>query len=240
MPQYEYVVERFKTYHSWESRRVGSQESIFEARWSANRWFNRLSFVLMLVALIASTLFAIRVLPSDKAVELSLGDLGSLVQRYRENEYSFTVSPCPKGIIGELENGDIYWVELGYNGRRWTYAYDIPPSALADTCIPPLALQYQRMALVIVSGILLSALYAVGNYHMAKRRWSQIHPIILRKQDNTVLIRQNDIEYIPLTHEELDEQYNSPTDFIPLQAVYKAALILIILGLICGWIAANA
>lgn len=240
MPQYKYVVERFKSYNSWKSRGIGSQESIFEAQWSTIRWFNRLSFLFMIVALISSTWFSIQIFSSDKAVELSLDEFGSLVREYRENEFAFTVSACPDGIIGELENGRTYWVELGYNGRRWTHAYDIPPSILADVCTPPLARQYQRMAMVIFSGILLGALYAGANYSLAKQRWSHIQPLTLREQGDTVVIFQNDIEYHPLNYEELDEKYNLPTDSILLQQVFRTALILIILAMICGWIAANA
>src|SRR5688500_11214676 len=113
MPKFDYVVERFQRYDAWRRVSRTEDEQTFEAVWSSTRLLYRYGWIAAMVILLAVFVFAYRQLPAVRVAEITLEEFGDYVRQHRDSELELTATPCDKGIIGELDGEQIYWVELG-------------------------------------------------------------------------------------------------------------------------------
>jgi hypothetical protein len=238
MPKYEYVIERFQRYDAWRRVSRTEDEQTFEAVWSSSRLLYRYGWIAALVILLAVFVFAYRQLPAVRVAEITLEEFGDYVRQHQDSELELTASPCDMGIIGELDGEQIYWVELGYNGARWTATYDLPQSVWAEVCRPPIFIQYERLWLMLTTTIILALLYIAVNVIGTYRRWSVVQPITVRRHGDTVVISEAGQELNPASYEQLDERFKLPTANISIRRVVFAAIVFVMIGVILSLISA--
>jgi hypothetical protein len=238
MPKYDYVIERFKRYDAWRKVSRTADEYTFRAVWSSTRWLYRYGWLGALILLGAVFVFAYRQFPAKRVAEITLEAFGDLIRQQQAGAIELTVSACDMGIIGEIDSEQIYWVELGYSGARWTATHALPASAWAAHCRPPLFIQYQRFWLLLTATILLATLYLAANVLWTYRHWSPMQSITIRQQGATVIIIQGGQELHPATYEQLDARFNLPTDNISLRRVIGAAIGFTLIGILLSFIAA--
>ena len=238
MPRYDYVVQRFQRYDAWRRVSRTEDEHTFRPVWSSTRLLYRYGWIAALLILLAVFFFAYRQLPAVRVAVISLEEFGELVRQHRETGLELSATPCDDGIIGEIEAEQIYWVQLGYNGSRWTATYELPESVWAQLCRPPIFVQYERLWLMLTTTILLALVYVTVNVIVAYRRWSPIQPITIQRHGETVIITEAGQELNPASYEQLDERFKLPTDNISLQKVVFATIALVVIGILLSLISA--
>lgn len=238
MPRFDYVIERFQRYDAWRRVSRTEDEQTFQAVWSSTRLLYRHGWIVALLILIGVVLFAYRQFPAVRVAMITLEEYGELVRQHRQTGLELSATPCRDGIIGEIEAKQIYWVQLGYNGSRWTATHDLPQSVWAELCRPPIFIQYQRLWLLLTTTILLALVYVTVNVIVTYRRWSPIQPITIRQHGETVIISEAGQELNPVSYEQLDERFNLLTDNIRLQKVIYAAIAFVVIGILLSLISA--
>ena len=238
MPRYDYVIERFKRYDAWQSAKHTATEHTFHPVWSSTRFAYRNGWIAALLILIAVFLWAYRQFPAERVKEITLEEFGTYLRQHRENGLVLSATACPEGIIGEIDNEQIYWVELGYSGSRWTATYNLPESVWAERCTPPIFLQAQRLQVMLTATALLTIAYIASNAVVTYQRWQPIQPITIREHGETVTITENGQELNPSTYEQLDKRFKLRTDNIRPRKVIMAAVGLAMTGSFMAFIAA--
>jgi hypothetical protein len=238
MPKYEYVIERFQRYDAWRRVSRTEDEQTFEAVWSSTRLLYRYGWIAILLIIIVTFFVAYRQFPAERVAMITLEEFGTYLRQNRDSGFELTASPCDMGIIGELDGEQIYWVELGYNGARWTATYDLPQSVWAEVCRPPIFIQYERLWLMLTTTVILALLYIAVNALATYRRWSVVQPITVRRHGDTVIITEAGQELNPASYEQLDERFKLPTANISIRRVIVAAIVFVVIGVLLSLIAA--
>jgi hypothetical protein len=238
MPRYDYVIERFKRYDAWQSVSHTQTEHTFRPVWSSTRFAYRNGWVAAMLILIGLFLWVYRQFPAERVKEITLEEFGTYLRQHRETGLPLSATACPEGIIGEIDNEQIYWVELGYSGSRWTATYDLPESVWAERCTPPIFLQAQRLQLMLTATALLTLVYIAFNAFVMYQRWKPIQPITVREHGETVIISENGQELNPATYEQLDKRFKLRTDNIRPRKVVFAAIGFAIVGIFLSLLAA--
>jgi hypothetical protein len=238
MPRYDYVIERFKRYDAWQSASHTATEHTFRPVWSSTRFAYGNAWIAALLILVGIFFWAYRQFPAERVKEITLEEFGTYVLQHRESGLALSATACPEGIIGEIDNEQIYWVELGYTGSRWTAIYDLPESVWAERCTPPIFLQAQRLQVMSLTTALLIIAYIAFNAFVTYQRWKSVQPITIRAHGETVIITKNGQELNPSTYEQLDKRFKLPTDNIRPRKVALAAIGLAIIGSFAALISA--
>ena len=236
--RYDYAIERFKRYDAWQSVSHTAIEHTFRPVWSSTRVAYRNGWIIAFVILVGIFFWAYRQFPAERVKEITLEEFGTYLRQHRDTGLALSATACPAGIIGEIDNEQIYWVELGYSGSRWTATYDLPESVWAERCSPPIFLQAQRLQVMLMATALLTITYIASNAVVTYQRWKPIEPITIREQGETVIISENGQELNPSTYEQLDKRFKLRTDNIRPRKVITAAIGLAIVGIIMALISA--
>ncbi|MDQ7024207.1 MAG: hypothetical protein Q9P44_01470 [Anaerolineae bacterium] len=238
MPRYDYVIERFKRYDAWRSVSHTGSEHTFRAVHSSTQLVYRYGWLGAAALLILVFMWTYQQFPAERVDEMTLEDFGALVRDRRATGLELTATACPDGIIGEIENDQIYWVELGYSGARWTATYDLPESVWAEQCTPPIFVQSQRLELLLVATLLVTLFYGGINAVVMARKWSPIQAITIRESSDSVVITEGGQELNASTYVQLDERFNLATDNISFRRVLSAAIVLAVIGVLLAILAA--